>query len=91
VNPELTIPHPGVFKLTASLRDTAGNRLANSDFLVNGEYYGDPFAPTVLTWPTWNTPAPAGGAYVDVLLEVDPDPLEPADEYQLNDTVLCAT
>ncbi len=91
VNPQVTIPHPGHVKVTAALRDTAGDRLASSDFLVNDEFYGDPFAPTVLAWPTWNTPAPSGGAYVDVLVEIDPDTTVADDEYEQTATVLCGT
>ncbi len=91
INPQVTIPHPGVVKVTARLKDAAGNEIIGSDYLVNDEFYGDPFAPTVLTWPTWNSPAPAGGAYVDVLIEVDPDSTEVGDEYEDTATVLCAT
>ncbi len=91
INPQVTIPHPGLVKVTARLKDTAGNEIIGSDYLVNDEYYGDPFAPTVLTWPTWNSPAPAGGAYVDVLVEVDPDTTVTGDEYDDTGTVLCAT
>ena len=89
VNPQITMPHEAQVQVTAALYDSAGERIAATDgYLVNDYFYGDPFQPTVLTWPVWSTPASADGAYVEVLVEVDPGT---PDAYTVRGTVLCAT
>ncbi len=89
VNPQVTMPHEAQVQVTAALYDSAGERIAVTDgYLVNDYFYGDPFQPTVLTWPVWSTPVAADGAYVEVLVEVDPGT---PDAYTVRGTVLCAT
>ncbi len=88
VYPQVTIPQVTFVQMTAALYDTTGQRLAASDFLVNEQFYGDPFSPTVLTWPEWTTPAPPDGAYVEVIIKANPGT---QDEYTASGSVLCAT
>jgi uncharacterized delta-60 repeat protein len=89
VNPQVTLFEPTLVQLSAALYDVAGNRLlSTSGYLVNDVYGGDPFQPNTLAWPDWTTPAPAGGAYVEVLLEADSDTPTP---YTETVTVPCAT
>jgi uncharacterized delta-60 repeat protein len=88
INPQVTIPTTAHVRVNAHLYDAAGNRIASSEYLVDGEYYGDPLQPTVLTWPLWTTPVPTGGTYAEVLVEVDPDT---PDAYTVRGTVACVT
>lgn len=89
VNPQVTLFEPTLVQLSAALYDVAGNRLlATTGYLANGEFGADPFQPNVLAWPDWTTPAPAGGAYVEILLEADMDTAAP---YTERVTVPCAT
>jgi uncharacterized delta-60 repeat protein len=75
INPQFTIMDdtgPVQIRVTASLYDSSGNRLASTKGpIVDGLFYGSPFHPTVVTWPTWSTPVRAGGSYVRVFMEVD--------------------
>jgi hypothetical protein len=88
VNPQVTIPTTAYVRVSAHLYDAADNRIASSEYLVDGEYYGDPLQPTVLTWPLWTTPVPTGGTYAEILAEVDPGT---PDAYTVRGTVACQT
>jgi hypothetical protein len=89
VNPEVTIPDEAYLTMTASLYNAQGVRIATNDgYIVDDLFFGDPFLPTVLTWPVWTTPAPAGGAYVEVRIDVNPDGPNP---YSVSGTANCVT
>jgi hypothetical protein len=75
INPQFTIlddDGPVQIRVNAALYDSAGNRLAATRGpIVDGLFYGNPFHPTVVTWPVWSMPVRAGGSYVRVFSEVD--------------------
>jgi hypothetical protein len=90
VNPQVTLSEDTFIRLGAALYNASGQRIATPEgYLAYGEFFADFANPLTLTWPSWASPAPTGGAYVEVLLEANPD--IPEDAYTVTATVPCRT
>jgi uncharacterized delta-60 repeat protein len=89
VNPQITLAHDSFLQVSATLYDGQGNRIANPDgYLLEGDFFANFGSPLRIDWPVWESPAPAGGVYAEIVLEADPGT---PDAYTAVNVVDCRT